>query len=106
VRVSARAMGQWYPGEGTSAPGCGDDPCSLADYLWVSDQCAAWLECAGQPAVTVSNVLGQGTSSILGGAASVVGAGVSGAVSNTTTDIVIAMVLAGAIAMWILLDKL
>jgi len=57
-------MGQWYPGEGTSAPGCGDDPCSLADYLWVSDQCAAWLECAGQPAVTVSNVLGQGTSSI------------------------------------------
>ncbi len=106
MRVSTRALGQWYPGEGTSAPDCGDDPCSLTDYLWVSDQCAAWLQCAGQPAVTVSGVLGQGTSSILGGAASVVGAGVSGAVSNTTTDVLIAIVLAGAIGIWILLDKL
>jgi hypothetical protein len=100
-------LGQWYPGEYTTAPAnCGADPCDFTDYFDPSDQCAAWLQCAGQPAVTFSNILAQGTSSIVSGTANVIGAGVTSAVSNPTTDILIVALVIGAIGIWILLDKL
>jgi hypothetical protein len=95
-------LGQWYPGEGVSAPSCGTDPCDFTDYLWVSDECTAWLQCAGQPAVTVSTVLGQGTSQIASGAGTVIGS----ALSSPTTDLFLIVLLAGAVGIWILLDKL
>ena len=106
MRLARTSLGQQYPGQGITASNCGPDPCGWSDYLWVSDNCASWLQCAGQPPVTVSSVLGQGVESITGGAASIVGSGVAGAASSATTDVLIAALLIGAVGVWILFDKL
>ena len=88
-----------------TAPSCGTDPCDWTDYLWVSDECAAWLQCAGQPAVTFSSVLGSGVQSVTSGAASVVGAGLSGATSNVGTDIFLGILIVAGIGIWLVLEK-
>jgi hypothetical protein len=75
----------------TTPPSCGANPCDAFDYIWVSDDCQNYLSCAGLPPMTFSGQLGAGVQSITSGAASVVGQGVAGAVSNTTTDIILAV---------------
>jgi hypothetical protein len=100
-------LGQWYPGEGVTGPAsCGDNPCEFYDYLIVTDDCAAWLACANQPAVTFSNVLGQGASSITSGAASVVGSAVSGATSSASTDLLLIAGAAALIMAFLVFEKL
>ena len=103
---AALGLGQWYPGENINAPtSCGDNPCGFLDYLWVSDACTAWLACAGQPAVTLTNVAGQGAQSIAGGAASVVGSAVSGATSNISTDLLLIGGIVAAIMAFLVIEK-
>ena len=82
------------PGLGQTAvpASCGADPCDAWDYIWVSDDCQTYLACAGLPPMTFSGQIGAGVESITSGAANVVGQGVSGALSNATTDIIIAVV--------------
>ena len=106
MRLARRSLGQQYPGQGVQSASCGQDPCDFWDYLWVSDECSAWLQCAGQPPVTFSSVLGSGAASITSGAATVAGAGISGALSSPTTDIVLALLAVAAVGIWIVLDKL
>lgn len=106
MRVASRALGQWYPGEGITSASCGSNPCDFTDYLWVSDACSAWLACAGQPAVTLSNVAGQGAASIAGGTASVVGSAAGGLLSNATTDVVLFAVLAAVVVGFLVFEKL
>jgi len=105
MRLSRRSLGQQYPGQGITAPSCGDNPCAWYDYLYVTDDCEEWLQCAGQPAVTFSSVLGQGVQSIASGAASVVGAGLSGATSNVGTDIFLGILVVAGIGIWLVLEK-
>jgi hypothetical protein len=69
--------------------GCGDNPCGLWDYVWVSDDCANYLQCTGQPPMTFSAQLGLGLKNISSGTASALGQGVQGALSDPTTDIVL-----------------
>lgn len=90
MRVARRSLGD--------ASACGENPCTLWDYVWVSDECSAYLSCAGLPAMTFSGQLGAGVQSITSGAASVVGAGVSGATSNISTDLLLLAIGVGAIA--------
>ena len=99
-------LGQWYPGESINAPStCGPNPCDFFDYLWVSDDCSTWLACAGQPAVTASNVLAQGAATITGGAASVVGSAVAGATGNISTDLLLVGGIVAAILVFLVIEK-
>lgn len=107
MRIASRALGQAYPGQGVTAPSsCGENPCAWYDYLYVTDDCAEWLQCAGQPAVTLGSELASGASYFTGALASGVGGAVSGVTSNATTDVVLAVVAIAAVGIWILLDKL
>jgi hypothetical protein len=74
VRVNFKGLGQ--------APGCGTDPCDWFDYIWVSDECAAYLACDGQPPMTFSGQLGAGVQSVASGAATVAGSATTGLVSG------------------------
>ena len=98
--------GQWYPGEYVTGPAsCGANPCDFTDFFFTSDNCAAWLQCAGQPPITFGGLLAQGGSNIAAGAAGAVGSTVSGALSNPTTDIVIAVLGVVAIGAFLVLRK-
>jgi len=106
MRLTRSALGQAYPGQGVTSTACGADPCDWTDYLWVSDECSAWLQCAGQPAVSFGSELAQGASYFTSALSQGVGGAVSGAVSSPSTDIFLALLAAGAVGLWILLDKL
>jgi hypothetical protein len=88
-------------GLGQTAPAsCGTNPCDWTDDIWVSDACSAYLACAGLPPMTFSAQFGAGLEQILGGTASAIGQGVSGAVSNTATD---AVLIVGAVIVGVVL---
>jgi hypothetical protein len=80
-----RGIGQTPPAS------CGANPCDAFDYIWVSDDCQNYLSCAGLPPMTFSGQLGAGVQSVTSGAANVVGQGIFGALTNTTTDIILAV---------------
>jgi hypothetical protein len=94
VRGYGSSLGDLALGLG-DVQGCGDNPCTWFDYVWVSDACSSYLSCTGQPAMTISGQLGAGVQDIMSGAGSVVSQGVAGAAegvtSNVTTDIVLAV---------------
>lgn len=86
----------------------GSNPCTDWDWWFVSDACANFLSCAGQPPVTFGSVLQQGTqnlaadisgaaSGVISGAASGLGQGVA---ANLTASGFVASALAiGAVAL-------
>src|SRR5271166_4378276 len=90
-------------GELGDASACGANPCGWWDYVWSSAACDSYLSCAGLPPMTISGQLGAGVQSITSGAASVVGAGVTGATSNWVADI--ALLAAAALVVLALLEK-
>ncbi len=39
-------VGQLGPGPASGSTGCGDNPCGLFDYVWLSNGCQVYLGCA------------------------------------------------------------
>jgi hypothetical protein len=73
--VAGRALGD----------NCGANPCGFFDYVWVSDECQAYLSCANLPPMTFSGQIGAGVHDIISGAGSAVVTGITGTATPSDT---------------------
>lgn len=98
-------------GLGDAAADCGTNPCGFTDWIWATDPCQAYLRCSETPAqqavdVRLTDIVtataaeaGQLTGSVVSGAATGFGTGIS---SNANVTGGLTMVAVGAAALLLL----